>query len=243
MAHGHSDYGGAAPLATVYTLQDLGELAARLGSIVTFDRRGNVIFLDDFEGSLSKYYTYTDGAGASVAISNEKARHGDFSCKLVSGDTAGDEAWIRGNLPYPVLSRMGIEVCWYATDHDKLEDFDLLLRVRDGSNEWYPGVAWVAAEKTWYYHNGGAWVALSPTQDFYSAYVLFNFTKLVVDFVNQEYVRLISNNLVYDLSGKSYSGLPTDAPAHLWFDFIERTRVDDNCVVYLDSIIITQNEP
>ncbi|GAI06639.1 unnamed protein product, partial [marine sediment metagenome] len=44
MIHGHADYGAGAPGKTIYSMLDVGELAARLGSPVTSDRAGNVMW-------------------------------------------------------------------------------------------------------------------------------------------------------------------------------------------------------
>ena len=81
MAHGHPDYGGAAPLATVYTLQDLAELAARLGSIDVFDRRGNVLLLDDFESGIKKWLFGGTGSYSAGWIC-DRAEHGGFCLSI-----------------------------------------------------------------------------------------------------------------------------------------------------------------
>jgi len=55
VAHGTPDWGVTAGARTVYQMTDLGELAVRLGSIVTHDRRGDVIFLEDFEEGMGRW--------------------------------------------------------------------------------------------------------------------------------------------------------------------------------------------
>ena len=55
MGHGYPDYGTQGPVSTVHSIQDLGELAVRLGSIVTFDRRGNVLWLDGFDSGIGAW--------------------------------------------------------------------------------------------------------------------------------------------------------------------------------------------
>jgi len=63
MAHGTPDWGVTASKKTIYSLHDMGELAVRLGSIVSFDRRGDVIFSDSFQNGLGKVYASGVGAG------------------------------------------------------------------------------------------------------------------------------------------------------------------------------------
>jgi len=52
MPRGHPDYGQAGPTSLIATVPDLGELAARLGSNNTWDRRGFILWYDDFEASV-----------------------------------------------------------------------------------------------------------------------------------------------------------------------------------------------
>lgn len=242
MAHGHKDYGPGAPISTVYTLQDMAELAARLGSADIFDRRGNVIFADSFEGSLSKYVTDPHGSGASMAISNAKAFHGDFSCKLVTGDALNDYCILYKYLPYPVLSKIGLEISWYMEQNMDQIAFDIFLY--DGTYEWDAGVKWKRSNNTWYYIDGnGYYIALTPTVNYSEGSTRFNSVKIVADFVEKEYIRLIANNLSCDLSGKGLSSLPSAINPQLMAYIFTRTNTNASCIVYLDSMIVTQNEP
>lgn len=243
MGHGQPDWGGSAPLATVYSIQDLAELAARLNSIVTFDRRGNVIFLEDFEGSLSKCYHGTGGIGGSIAVNSERSRHGSFSCKMITGNAIDDYAYVGALVAYPVLSKMGIEICWTLPGTSNIKAIDLSLDLFDGTKDWYAFVQWVASSHTWQYHDGDGWISLSPTVNYYEGDTQFNHTKLVADFVNKEYVRLIANNQVYDLGGIALPSTPSADNPYLAGEVDTYTRVNAVCTVHLDSVIITQNEP
>ena len=234
---------GQIPIGAVYTLTDMAELAARLGSIVTFDRRGNVMFLEDFEGNLSKCRTDAS-AGGSVSISSKYARGGSFSCKLVTGPIAGDFAYLGIPLAYPVLSKMGFEVCWNRSDGDALDEIDILFELYDGKDWWWPEVRWVRATFTWEYRkNAVTWVALSPAVNYYMDNLPFNHAKLVVDFVNKEYVRFIANNIVYDLAGIGLYSMGAVVPGRIVPSVTTYTAVAASAVNYIDSIIITQNEP
>lgn len=66
MAHGTPDFFGLSPKNYTYALQDDAELAARLGSIVNFDRRGEVIFMSAFENGFGDFsHVSEDGVGVS----------------------------------------------------------------------------------------------------------------------------------------------------------------------------------
>lgn len=243
MAHGHPDYGGAAPLATVYTLQDMAELAARLGSIVTFDRRGNVIFLENFEGGLAKWVTNLS-AGGSIAISSERARHGSFSCKLTTDGDNFDYCQIQCPIEYPIESKLGLEVCWNRSDSGNLGFIEIYFDLYDGTNMWYSLVRWEKATGIWTYRDeDGNFTPLSPTVDYLEDELPFHHTKLVVDFVNKEYVRLIADNTIYDMAGLGLKYLVTNAAPMLQPRVKTYSNGGGAAVNYIDSMIITQNEP
>ncbi|GAI49683.1 unnamed protein product, partial [marine sediment metagenome] len=63
MSRGQPDYGSSAVKEVAGTLADMGELAARLSSIVEYDRRGDVVYLDDFEEPVLKWSPLAAGAG------------------------------------------------------------------------------------------------------------------------------------------------------------------------------------
>lgn len=243
MSHGGPDWGTPGPLKTVYTLEDMAELAARLGSIVTFDRRGNVLFLENFDGSLAKCYHGSDGVGGSVSISNEKARHGNFSCKLVTGNVTDDEAWVGALLAYPALSRMGMEAAWALPTNCNVKAIFLFFDITDETEIWHASVKYVTANNTWYYWYEDDWVALTPTIEYYQGGTQFNHTKIVADFLNKKYIRLIANDLVYDLSGKALSTGAIVYPPIMEAEVCISTKSDAIATAYADSIIVTQNEP
>ncbi|GAI79944.1 unnamed protein product, partial [marine sediment metagenome] len=71
---------------------------------------------------------------------------------------------------------------------------------------------------------------------------LFHVFKLVIDFENNKYVRLIINNTTYDLS--SYNLYVDDAVGEKYANALIslRSRKDYNDVMYVDNVIFTQNE-
>jgi len=221
----------------------MAELAARLGSIVTFDRRGNVLFLEDFQGSLAKFGVGTTGSGGSVSISSERARHGSFSCKMVTGDATDNEAYIWAFLAYPVLSRIGVEFSWLPKIW--LRDIELNLWFYDSINYWKFLVRWHVDDDTWqYFDDIDGWTALSPPVLHSREDYLFTHTKLVIDLNTKEYVRLIVNNRTWDLTGEeAWSDVAEGEEPRLYFDITLYTRANFNAITYLGSLIITQNEP
>lgn len=242
MAHGGPDYGVGAPIKTVYTLEDMAELAVRLGSPVSFDRRGNVIWFDDFEHSFNKWFTVIGGTGGSAAITNEKARTGALSCKVVTGDETDDTAIIGHYEPYPVLSKLGFEISLLTAATKAYIEFPCVIY--DGTYKHDPGIKYDCETYVWYYYNtSGGWTAFTNAAKLTPSAYIFHTIKLVIDPDTQKYVRFIANNVETDLSAISYRHVAdaTNPVAGISISFAPKE--DASKTIYYDDAIITQNEP
>lgn len=242
MAHGLKPYGRTAALSTVYGVQDMGELAVRLGSIDSFDRRGNVVFMDDFEnGTLGKWLQDLLGAASGIALSTLYSRSGAFSVRLTAGVVANDYARIQHLAPYPVLSIVGSEG-WFTipTANNGYLTFGFYLF--DGVNlnnylvRYNPSTGNVDVLIAGFVWQNFA-VGLASVGNGY----FFGF-KLVADLITGRYVRCIINEVEYNLSAfLPFSPLSAIPPRIV--PMVSATDVAATLVVYADDIIITQNEP
>ncbi|GAH53184.1 unnamed protein product, partial [marine sediment metagenome] len=180
MAHGQPDFGIYAAKKTVSGLADLGELAARLGSIVTFDRRGDIVWFDDFEGEVDKWYQEPSGTDAAIVVSPDAARNGSFSAKLTTGDEVNDFATIIHYLPYPVTSRVGFEIS-FNVEND-LSELIFSQRLYDGSYEHYARLRYLPATDVLQYLDSEAeWQDLVTGLVLWAATYAFHTVKLVID--------------------------------------------------------------
>jgi len=107
--HGAPDWSKYRRDAATFSVEDLAEHAARLGSIDVFDRRGDVLFLENFEHGLGAWATGALGAGDSVAISPAWSRSGGYCALLTNGTSGADETTLTTAVHYPQLSLFGFE--------------------------------------------------------------------------------------------------------------------------------------
>ena len=242
MTHGHPDYGIGAPVGTIYPILDVGELAARLGSPVTFDRRGNVMWYDDFEHGPNKWATSLMGAGGSVAITNEKARTGAVSCKLITGNATDDYAHIIHREPYPVLSKLGLEFSLLTAEEKAVLYF--ILDIYTGTYRHSAGIKLELETHTWYYRKStGAWVALPTTAKLTQSSYTFHTVKLVIDTLTRYYMRFIGDNVSYDMSALNYRYVADNTDPLIKVQISFYPTEDASKTIYYDDVIITQNEP
>lgn len=242
MPHGTPDWAEMAPRSTVYSGIDLTELAARLDSIVTFDRRGDVVWIDDFESGIGKWQLVRNNLAGARASSAEYARSGAFSCKITAGDAATNWAGIQHYGPRPVLSKVGFEFSfsfYEETDRIRME-----MEVYDGEYWVDSLIQFNPQAYTLEYLGSDNNLHEFATGVYRRDYLwLFHTAKVVVDFTTRKYVRFILDDAEYDLSAHAaYSILNAASPVvyYLIDHRIDGVSYPD---MYVDDVIITQNEP
>lgn len=219
------------------------ELAARLGSIVTFDRGGDILWIEDFESGIERSEISVSGTGASVTWSAEHALRGGFSCKLTAGSNASRYAQIKGYHSFPILSRLGQETAF--TVDANMESTEAYLNIYTGSVLLQWGILFTAVTSTLsLLTTGGAWLpVIVGAVPYYTDY-LFNLTKLIVDPSNTKYTKLIAGPVSADLSTLPCSiTAPELTSAHLAMSYRIVGKAATNAVCYVDSMVLTQNEP
>lgn len=218
------------------------ELAVRLGSIVSYERRGQVIWMDDFEAALLKWDTDMYGVGAAVALSTASARNGGQSVKLTTGNAVGDFAAI-GRITYlPPSTRLGVE-CSFAFENE-IEKIVLGFYIYDGVKWYFPALVYRPLTDELQYCSGfETYTTIQSGLDFYPHPLAYSTFKLVVDWTTKKYVRAFVNGVLYDLSAYDMFSI-TYAETPRLVSFVEVWNGSaGNHYVYADDFILTQNEP
>ncbi|MCJ7828995.1 MAG: hypothetical protein MUP81_04565 [Dehalococcoidia bacterium] len=244
--HGTKPYGHATAQSTVFGVQDMGELAARLGSINTYDRRGNVFWTDDFgDGSLlGKWPTIVHTAiTVEVGLSTGRSKSGAFSALVAftAAALAADFGWFRSRVAFPHLVKTGAEVSFSSPTHT--HEIMLQMDRNDGATIYTARVTYNEfTDVLAYLDDAGVYQPLATMQVSSLAYSVL---KLVIDLSTNKYVRLIFNDTEYDLSTRNIRAQAlVDAPA---LDIILRSTLVNNAVAvsrtYFADVILTTNEP
>ncbi len=236
------DWGALSGQATVFPVTDLGELAARLGSIDRFDRRGDVIFMDDFADGLGKWVTGTAGTGAAADLSFSEVRNGMLSCRLLAGSDGTRQALIYRALSFPALSGMGLEVSFQIPPFT--EEIQFLFSLYDGVNFNDFRVIWRDTDDDLQYRDSnGDHVTFQAGVDLSIWSSLFHVMKMVVDADAKTYVRVILDDQEYSLAGIAAEQSANATLPMLRPRIQNHGRAGANDVVYLGDVIVTQNEP
>lgn len=218
------------------------ELAARLGSIVTFDRRGDVLWMDDFESGIKRWLLRETGVDTRVTWSADYSNRGGFCVKLLAGTGVIRQAGIIFRNSYPTVSRFGLEVSWARLL--SATGFDLDLVLYDGTYGYQALIKYEDPNRKWEYTDEAAgWQTLLTDYSSNDDGNWWHTAKLVVDLEAKRFVRAILGPNTVDMSDMvMYSWLDATTP-HLM------ARVGINGVVaggstyLIDNVILTQNEP
>jgi hypothetical protein len=83
------DYSRYQLSGTKDVLTDLGELAARIEARDTWDRRGQVIWWDHFQGGLGPWIVSTSGTGSQIVLASYRTYLGGYAADMIAGSDAG----------------------------------------------------------------------------------------------------------------------------------------------------------
>lgn len=245
MAHGGPDWGTEGPLSTIYSIQDLGELAARLGSIDMFDRRGNVFCLDSFDDGIEQWASGGNPAGWTAEWSAYHHKSGGFSAKLAP--KAADDATVYMNrvIGYPAKSRIGIELAFITSK--RLKQYDLTVDTLTGETLYTPYIRCVqdigAFWADWQYlGSDNLYHNLTPRWA-HEVYTTFHILKLVFDLITEKYVSLVVDTIRYDLSGHDLWHTADGSAPIITAQYMVTNGTALETQSYIDDFIATQNEP
>ena len=110
MVHTLPDYTTKYKTVRVFANLDHAELAARINNINTYDRRGNIMWWDDFEGSILLWDIGGSGTGRNAELSTAEPLVGSQCCKLTTGDAINNEGGIFRFFQLPTTTTLGAEI-------------------------------------------------------------------------------------------------------------------------------------
>lgn len=242
MAHTLSPWSTKYRMVKVFGQIDSGELAARLGSINTFDRRGNVFWMDDFEGVGKKWrYAYSFNAG-SIALSAARSYRGSQSMKLTTYAGADEYAELQKMFPNPSDTSIGVEAALYQDNSS--DYFGIHILGYNGTHRYTAGVKWDwSAQEVSYYDSAGNPVLLDSYADKNYVDEYWLPIKIVFDWSTLKYKRIIVGGIEYPLTTISMQAAESSQEPAVQIKIRQYTTAAAAKTGYVDNVILTQNEP
>lgn len=242
MPHGAKDYGNIIHGEVTQGLYDMAELAVRLGAINSIDRLGNIIFFDDFSNGEGACLLAGNGTGSSVSVSGSRFKYGGFSGKLIAGSEVWGEAYCYYDVLYPELTKMGSE---YNFSFDNSVSYIEFYTGLYTPTRFYLALVKLdlVNKKLQIRNSAGSWLDIVTVLPIYASEYLFHSMKIVNDFTTGYYSRMIFDSITYNLSSYLIGYTVGSYNVHIDWRFHIVTKVGYNGIAYLDSTILTRNEP
>lgn len=242
MPHGYPDWGRDDPEELLYGLPDMAELAVRLGSPTIFDRHGHVLWMDDFESGIDGWARIGAGANNDQVWSPVSLKGGGFSFLHLCGSDGLLQSHMWRHWAYPVASAMGFEFSVYIDRN--ITAIELNFDLYSGTRRVRTALRYTAATFLWEYRDAAfAWAPLDPVYELHTALELFHTIKLVVDLPGEQYVRVIVDNMRYDLAGVPVNAAVWPLVPYLYADILFTGTALRNAEAFVEDVILTQHEP
>ena len=229
------------PWQQVLTLGN-AELAARLGALTAYDRRGLVLHTQDFHSGWGPWTKDGDGANHAEELSPALSLYGDYRVSLTAGST--DDAWAAIYLYLPLLpaERYGLSA-FFAMPFGP-NSLDLMVEHRKAGTNYFAGLRYDRPNTRLQVHTGaGTWTTVATGVIILSRDNLYNYAKLVYDISTGYYTRLLFNSLTVDLTPYAIYAPATANPDAAEISIICNGRLGFNDKLYIDAFIFTSTEP
>lgn len=221
---------------------DGAELAARLGSILSFSRTGNLLYQDSFDYGLGSWDIDDNDGDGTAKIYTSSAYRSPYCVRLQCLDDFDSYVSMSKSFGYPYLCNVGMEITFRVNtsvfdlrftgemgNSDKKVEFGLWLRS--------------STELLHYYTEVGSWLGEFENVADIDSPEHFHTLKLVVDLVNDKYLFALFNNVRYTML---YPDLKTsEGVSYPYIDFTIKSSQDteQETIIFIDDFIYTINEP
>lgn len=182
-----------------FSLQDVGELAVRLGSVDWYERLGNVVFIDDMSHGIAPYVVTATGAGSSVTVLPNSDTGPGYTLRFHSAAVPNPSCSIQKYLaPFEVGKHSAEWSCAFINTFSYMTAS--LVKVVDNVHLFTSIQYTLAGNVLKLTNDAGVLETLPITYIPFPAPNLYQHFKLVADFDRAVYSKLMINGDSYDLT-------------------------------------------
>lgn len=241
MPHGAPDDSDVLTYGEVFRLDDMAELVARLGSIITYHRGGTVLFQESFESGFHAWATDEAGDASEIELSNVAVFAGGIAVYMNSGTGADPRVAMSRSFPPPAEGKVGLQTCFNLSA--EVVTFGLEFNYWSGAKEYNYRVRYDHIDgKLYYYAPGGTYTELADVGVLSVETMAFHNIKLVVDLTNEVYDTLWLGGAKHDMSTLSPESDTSVEPSRLQTLFELVGDGSTAADTYIDNVACTFNE-
>jgi len=241
MAHGAPDDSNVVKQGDTHRVDDMAELAVRLGSVLTFRRAGEVLTIEDFSCGLGGWYmNATDGSG-TFYLTNDAFLSAGVSLQIAQDAADAEYCHVYNYTPVIVAGKVGFQGNIAVVEKPKYFSWGFYFSSSGGGGVF--GIRYDFDNAVVAYLNSvGGYTPIADNVDLHAYLHLFHSYKLVVDLAQREYVRVCINEEEYSLAGISGGSLGATSYTQLLAQLTIESSAARNVKVYVDNLVITRNE-
>jgi hypothetical protein len=225
-----------------FSLQDMGELAARLGSPGIYDRRGEFVWYDKFDRGLSAWEKLTIGTGGDISLVADSPHLGNYAAKLTAGSTSSKSANMSRVVAFMDFTKIGVEVSW--SHNSNVANFDVIFIVVDDAKLKQ---AWVRFDTEnqllKYVNSSGTFSTLGALKMRASTTPTYRNVKVVMDIQNETYDRILCNTDAFENLAIPIFTSANSGEDYMSLAILVNSKTAVNGVAHVGQVIITGNEP
>lgn len=241
MSHGAPDYSNVRKEGLVFRIDDMAELAVRLGSIVSFDRRGDVYWFYGFNEGIGDFVQTKVGANSNVELVSTMYEHPPFSCRVKVSASVGGYCSIKRRLAIPKTTNIGAQASLRISAATK--DIRIYLVSSNGTNRYESVVALKPLDQKIQIYDGSlGWVDVATNLPAYTNISHFVHMKVVMNIDTNKYVRVMLDNTEYDVSTNVTKTVADTTARSIFTEIMNVTNESTIDSVFVDNIIVTVNE-
>lgn len=217
------------------------DLAARLGSLQTWDWRGSLLYANDFAGGAGNLLKYPSGTGSLIALSPDYWMHGGYSLKMLGGSDGTRTTSFVGEIVHPPSDRVGFQVAYSLIGSP--ETITIQLKRWAGGKTYFADLRQNRDDYDLEYRNSaGSFIRLrncfAPGED-----EAFSYFKVVCDLNTLKYTRVLYSGYEDDLTVQDLYQSGTGYLDAFYYTVTVVSRSGQNDGIYLDHVLLTVNEP
>lgn len=217
------------------------DLAGRLGSPVTWDWRGNILYVHDFSTGYGPVIAQTAGAGASIVLGPTYGGFGGYALTMTGGSDGSRYARVQLSVGTNPSVRIGVAVRFAISTNTEYVQIQIQRQKGVGS-PWAYGRIDVANGQLQVFKSTLAWQNVGAVDVNLSAFT-YGWLKLVINQSTGYYERILYNDVEVDVSAYQCAAIETSIKGAIFAELQNTSRSGENDVVYLDQIVLTVNEP
>ena len=208
----------------------------------TYDRKGYIVWYDNFEHGLNKWESGGSGTGNSVDINSAAAWLKDSCCMLTCGSDTNLYSYIKKELNLYSNGNLGFELS-YATD-SHIDYIKIQITKFEGEQLKMGAFQIYKNGVSQYWKSDGSWETLETDLEFTYKPTHWYTEKIVLNFDDNKYVRILHRDKTYDMDVALQTlSLPYPACIAVQITAFGIAIPVFNAKAHIDNFIITQDEP